>query len=256
MGAGILWTRRLFPTVAVALSFLGQLGCRQEIEPNAVHLSVFYAAKPAPPYSKFQRRHADFTPEEQTRVDDNCLMGIPKRDEGFQHGPTRYIIRDGYVLEHSSVDKSPLWVCDHLTKSELVGQLARTNPFAADPLIPRGDRSELVAYRGSLSPPTDPVVGMRVLKSGVQTGITEAEIIEVDPTGRIQLDRPAPFPGSAGGSAAYGICDVGDSGAVWVERETLAPVALHTGTLPLAGTGAGISLRVALQSLGLQMFSG
>jgi endonuclease G len=48
-------------------------------------------------------------------------------------GPTELIIRQGYVLEHSSLGKIPLWVCESVDADQLNGHLARTNRFMADP---------------------------------------------------------------------------------------------------------------------------
>jgi endonuclease G len=52
-------------------------------------------------------------------------------------------------LEESLEEKIPLWVAEHCTEDELNGSLPRTNPFAPDPKLARGERSELSDYRGS-----------------------------------------------------------------------------------------------------------
>ena len=90
-------------------------------------------------------------PADLKRIDDNCAFGAPRKDPKWTHGPTRYIYRDGYVLEHSSVDKIPNWVCEHVTGNEVSGPLQRPDPepFAPDPLLAGQPRAELKDYRGS-----------------------------------------------------------------------------------------------------------
>ena len=107
------------------------------------------SAKPAPGYSKFQQRQAGFSPGELARIQQHCLSGLPTRDPSFPHGPTRYVARAGYVLEHSSVDRIPLWVAEYIVTDQLTATLPRSNPFRPDPLLPEGERAELADYRGS-----------------------------------------------------------------------------------------------------------
>src|ERR1041384_7017795 len=58
---------------------------------------------------------AGLTPDQWADVDKNCLDGAPvKTSETF--GPTEMVYRGGYVLEHSSTDKIPLWVCEGVDK--------------------------------------------------------------------------------------------------------------------------------------------
>lgn len=76
-------------------------------------------------------------------------FGIPKKDTKWPHGPTHYIVREGYVLEHSTTDKIPLWVCEGVTAEQLTGNADRSDGFAPDPLLPVGERAELRDYRGS-----------------------------------------------------------------------------------------------------------
>jgi endonuclease G len=85
------------------------------------------------------------------RIDENCLFGTPQKDSKWTHGPTRYIYRDGYVLEHSSLDKIPYWVCEHVTSNEVNGPLKRPEPepFAPDPMLEGSPRAELKDYKGS-----------------------------------------------------------------------------------------------------------
>lgn len=83
---------------------------------------------------------------------------------------------------------------------------------------------------GILAPPIDPAPGMRVMKSGAATGITEGVIRQVDQ----DLVTIEPLPGFGDQGERYELSKSGDSGAVWVERATVAPVALH-----FAGNGPG-----------------
>ena len=70
---------------------------------------------------------------------------------GWPQGPTAEIVRNGYVLEHSSVDKVPRWVCEHLDPEGLGGPLRRpaSEPFRPDPELKPDSRAELKDYKGS-----------------------------------------------------------------------------------------------------------
>jgi endonuclease G len=98
---------------------------------------------------KAQPREAGPSADQQRQIKDNCLWGLPKKIVGAEVGPTKVICRDGYVLEHSSESRIPLWVAERCTKEEITGSLPRTNPFRADPLLEPAERSELADYRGS-----------------------------------------------------------------------------------------------------------
>ena len=115
--------------------------------------------------------------------------------------------------------------------------------------VPTADR---ILGLPCLNPPSFPTVGMHVIKSGMHTGVTEGRVIDVDPGGAVRIGWLAGYPQTGGGSAGYEICLPGDSGAIWVDRMTLAPVALHTGCLPAAANVAcGISLIEVLSALNL-----
>lgn len=100
-------------------------------------------------FSAYSEAHAELAPEDQARVDDNCPFGMPEPLRGVNLGPTVLVARDGYVLRHSSVDKEPLWVCEHVEAAETQGHLPRHDVFRPDPLLEEGARAELVDYRGS-----------------------------------------------------------------------------------------------------------
>jgi endonuclease G len=89
------------------------------------------------------------SPEDQALAEENCPFGLPAKDPTWGHGPTAFIARQGYALEHSSVDKIPLWVCEHVETGELSGTADRRDGFAPDPRLPQGQRAELSDYRGS-----------------------------------------------------------------------------------------------------------
>jgi len=96
-----------------------------------------------------------------------------------------------------------------------------------------------------LRPPVAPVAGMRVLKSGYSTGVTEGEVIRVQGD-EVEVGRPRTYP------PQYEPSDFGDSGALWVERGSGSPVAMHTGVSPGANA-IGVSIQAVLRALGLQL---
>lgn len=110
------------------------------------------------------RKEAGFTEEEKARIKDNCLFGMPKIDTAAGLGPVNYVVRKGYVLAHSSVDKIPFWVAEHSTKDEVIGNLPRKDAFAPDPLLLGKPRAELSDYtnsgfdRGHMAPAGDQTV--------------------------------------------------------------------------------------------------
>ena len=81
--------------------------------------------------------------------------------------------------------------------------------------------SGLILGVGELGQAKSPTVGMRVMKSGWQTGVSEGVVDQVNGNTVVIRRRPD-FPSD------YVLATIGDSGAIWVESDTLAPVALHT----------------------------
>jgi endonuclease G len=77
----------------------------------------------------------------------NCYGGLPV-DTKPDMGPTELIVRKGYVLEHSTADKIPLWVCESVAVDQIMGHLPRHNVFRADPGL-KGAKSYPDDYRGS-----------------------------------------------------------------------------------------------------------
>lgn len=94
--------------------------------------------------------HAGLSAAERALLSDNCgPFGAPEKDPTWAFGRTQLIVRAGYALEHNSVDKIALWVCEGVVPGELTGNLPRENAFAPDPELRPGERAELADYRGS-----------------------------------------------------------------------------------------------------------
>ena len=102
--------------------------------------------------SRYQRAAGPYTAlaQDQGQLHALCPLGMPERESGWDHGPTVIVDRPGYVLEHSSLDKVPLWVCERIKKDHLEGSATRENSrFKPDPQLRPGRRAELADYRGS-----------------------------------------------------------------------------------------------------------
>jgi endonuclease G len=59
------------------------------------------------------------------------------------------LCREGYLLAHDSVRKTPVWVIEHLTAEKASGSLSRKDAFKADPNLAKGQRAELSDYKNS-----------------------------------------------------------------------------------------------------------
>ena len=116
------------------------------------------------PWTALSAPQANFTQAQLALIQRHCPLGRPKLDPSFGFGPTRFVIRDGYVLQHSSRDKIAIWVCEGIKPPQLAGALTRANAFKPDPTLPVGERSELADYkrsgydRGHLAPAGDQTV--------------------------------------------------------------------------------------------------
>lgn len=75
-------------------------------------------------------------------------FGAPEKSVDWVHGPTHLVAREGYALEHSSLDKVPLWVCEHVLPEHLNGSTTRRS-WRADPKLPAGERAVDADYTGS-----------------------------------------------------------------------------------------------------------
>jgi endonuclease G len=92
-------------------------------------------------------REAGLTDTQKQQVANLCFMGMPTK-RATDLGPTEYIYRDGYVLEHSSVDKIPFWVCEHVKSTQLGSDTERSNQFKTDDAL-KGPRSTPADYSGT-----------------------------------------------------------------------------------------------------------
>jgi hypothetical protein len=102
---------------------------------------------------------------------------------------------------------------------------------------------------GRLGKPVDPIPGMQVIKSGIATGITEGTVRSVSDK-RVIIAAPAGFPSN------YELSGGGDSGAVWVQKNTLSAVALHTrGNDTGEEVAFAVPVRDVMQVLGLQVIA-
>ncbi len=95
---------------------------------------------------------------------------------------------------------------------------------------------------GAVAVPKAAAVGMRVCKSGAVTGVTEGVITQVDGD-TIQIAADIAF------DANYVLSDAGDSGSLWLEQSTRAPVGLHRGhgSPRVATAGSILDVLAALQ---------
>jgi endonuclease G len=101
------------------------------------------------PITKYRVLHAAPSPEETARIERLCLFGMPVLNPEWHPGPVTLICRDGYVLQHSSQDKIPRWVCERVTAAQLTGNAKDRDLFKPDPLLKPPARAELADYNGS-----------------------------------------------------------------------------------------------------------
>jgi hypothetical protein len=100
---------------------------------------------------------------------------------------------------------------------------------------------------GRVAAAVEPAVGMRVVKSGAATGVTEGVIVGVQ-LERVEIESPPGFP------SKYELSDVSDSGAVWLEMETRAAVGLHVGGNDVSVERAfAVPMPLVLATLGLSL---
>lgn len=99
---------------------------------------------------------------------------------------------------------------------------------------------------GRIVPPIFPRRGMRVVKSGAETGVTEGIISKV--VGEdVEIEAKNP---------THVLCDAGDSGSVWIDAETMAPVALNCQHGNPGNKALGKSMLIVLVELGLRVVIG
>jgi hypothetical protein len=88
-------------------------------------------------------------------------------------------------------------------------------------LVPSRQAIGRILGIGRLTLPAEPQQGHRVIKSGAATGITEGKIVRVSSQ---EVDV-----GLLESPDGYELSKGGDSGALWIDADTYAPVALHLG---------------------------
>lgn len=146
----------------------------------------------------------------------------------------------GMTLTSDGLDRW-LLTCYHVLARKVIGIVpndiilqpdAACGPIA-DLRMSIGDPAKDVIAVKLLVPATDevlgfspltawkaPQVGMTVVKSGWKTGISEGRVQQITDSD-VVIERLPGYP------AEYLLAATGDSGAVWLEASTLAPVAVH-----------------------------
>lgn len=101
-------------------------------------------------------------------VETHCKFGAPELNDIHPYGPTWIVPHEGYVLQLSAVDKIPLWVCEKVTLSQILGDKPRKDIFKQDPTIPdhiqadKPDYSKTGYDRGHQSPAGDQTASQRL----------------------------------------------------------------------------------------------
>ncbi len=137
---------------------------------------------------------------------------------------------------HQPKDK-PEYVIAHTDLAKVLPDLdaaaARIDDAIAD--------SPEVLDIGPATEPAAPTAGLTVIKSGSRTGVTRGIVRTVAP----ELVIIEPLAGATGA-----LTKKGDSGAVWLDAATLAPVAMHTQG-NVGGTERSISVPIMAVLMGL-----
>ncbi len=93
-----------------------------------------------------------FSAKDKKLIEEHCGPGgLPVRI-ATPAEPLRVLVRKTYVLGHSSQLRFPLWVCEHLTETDLKGPdtgRLKPEPFSPDPMLNGFPRAELKDYAGS-----------------------------------------------------------------------------------------------------------
>ncbi len=120
---------------------------------------------------------------------------------------------------------------------------------AAALVAPGVDVTPEILGLGAVAGTVDPAPGMRVVKSGIASGVTEGVVVEVEAS-RTVIETLAGYP------SKYELSSVSDSGAAWLEQSTRRVAALHVAGND-AGTEVAIGVPVArvLAALGLQVLA-
>ena len=172
-------------------------------------------------------------------------------------GVDRWILSAYHVL--GRLDSSPVGddepIFQPVGPGEVVGltRAQRSDPQLdlAAALIP--DTVEAVGEILGIGPvlgSTAPLAGMKVIKSGLATGVTEGEVVGVDQD-RVEIQLSAGFP------SKYELSDMSDSGAVWLELERHLAVAVHVaGNDTDTERAFAVPMPTALDALALGVLTG
>jgi endonuclease G len=179
-------------------------------------------------------------------------LGFVAVDEG---DPTqRFIVSNYHVLvrlmEQPGVQDEPIFQGSGSDEAVAFVDLSRADTgldCAAARVADNIETSRCILGLGLPGPPMLAQVGMRVVKSGLSTGVTEGVVTEVSGD-RVRLEVPQGFP------EEYELSDLADSGSLWLELETRAAVALHVrGNFDGPEWAEGIAIHQVLHALRLRM---
>ena len=100
-------------------------------------------------YTSIEDYEYDFGEPQQSWIDEHCMFGMPVLEQTADYGPTWIIPHTGFVLQLSTADKIPLWVCEKVTAAQLAGDLAREDAFELDPDVPEHLQADRGDYRST-----------------------------------------------------------------------------------------------------------
>jgi hypothetical protein len=188
------------------------------------------------------------------RVDEAGTLSFIAQDAGG--GPERWLVSCYHVLVGGPgtqpIEGEPVFQPSDGTEPAALTDAARAHVFldcAAAKLAPGVAGIGEILGIGRLAFPANPEPGMRVIKSGAATGVTEGLIESVEGDDVVIAHAPDFDPN-------YELSLPGDSGSLWLRREDHAPVAMHLSEAggPLPRVAARRILAV-LEGMGLQMLA-
>ncbi|WP_165780294.1 DNA/RNA non-specific endonuclease [Leptospira saintgironsiae] len=83
------------------------------------------------------------------RISSNCPFNLPVSLYPTTSKFSQIIEREGYTSGYSNFYKTSLWVCEEITKEELMGDAKRKDRFLSEPNVLPGNRAELSDYKSS-----------------------------------------------------------------------------------------------------------
>ena len=102
-------------------------------------------------YTALTTRHAgQLTAQQEAWLADLCPFGQPEQGAYYEHEPLTLIVRPGYALMHDDATKTPLWVCEHVKKSDVHGALTGRDSWKTDPVLCNGAVSTSSCARGAV----------------------------------------------------------------------------------------------------------